>query len=575
MSLQLLHRGPDQDGDFADSRTGVYFAHRRLSIIDLSEMGRQPMTSACGRFVVVYNGEIYNHVELRKTLTDLGCVFRSGSDTEVLLHAYAQWGKDCLSRFNGMFAFALYDIPAGKVFLARDRIGEKPLYYIHRPDLFAFASEVKAFRPLKKLGFEFKLDAQQVAGFLGYMWVPDRSGTLLKDVRRLEPGQWGEYDLATRQFRVQRYWDLQIKEDVSRLRFDEAVERYEHLLDESVRIRLRADVPVAVMLSGGLDSSIIAALARKHVTDLRTYTLVFKRANSEGPFADIVARHIGSRHHELLIDTADVLKTIKDAVPFFDDLTTVDGGLVTTYAMCGLLKEQGVKVILLGEGSDEVNAGYSKFLFSKFPFTWVPSIVRNAGFYYTLSRYSIFRDGFWRHAGAVDAIAKSFRGDHLQQMTGYDIQHQLPNHLLMKVDKATMAQSVEARVPFLDPNLVEFVYSLPAEYKYKGKWFNPWALNEKYILRQVAAQHLPASIIARRKFGMMLPTGEVLADNISEIREELLGDADSPIHAFIDRKEIGKLFDPPRWPWEKVEKDWFLWKVYLLHLWSQWILRDN
>ncbi len=243
MSGALRHRGPDQDGVFASPERGVYLGHRRLSIIDLSDRGRQPMTSSCGRFVVVYNGELYNHVELRRSLIERGCSFRSASDTEVLLHAYGQWGKQCLQHLNGMFALALYDIPANKVFLARDRIGEKPLYYVHQAEVFAFASEAKALRPLRQLGLELGIDPEQVAALLGYMWVPDRSRTLLKHVQRLEPGHWGEFDLASGRFHIERYWELRVREEISRLPFGEAAETYTRMLDESVRIRLRADVP--------------------------------------------------------------------------------------------------------------------------------------------------------------------------------------------------------------------------------------------------------------------------------------------------------------------------------------------
>ncbi len=262
-------------------------------------------------------------------------------------------------------------------------------------------------------------------------------------------------------------------------------------------------------------------------------------------------------------------------MPVLDDLSTVDGGLVSTYAMCRLVREQGLKVVLLGEGSDEVNAGYERFLYSRPPFAWAPAIVRNAGFYYSMSRYPIFRRGFWRHAADVNRIVASYRGDQLQQMTGFEIQHQLPNHLLMKVDKATMAQSIEARTPFLDPALVEFAYSLPAKYKYQGDWFRPRRVNEKRILRHVATQNLPAAIVNRRKFGMLLPVGDVLADNRGTLRQELLGDADSPVHAFVSRTEIRQLFERPRLPGQTSEKEWFLWKVYMLHLWLLWWSRAD
>jgi asparagine synthase (glutamine-hydrolysing) len=570
MNTALAHRGPDRDGTFADRDAGVYLAHRRLSVVDLSDGGRQPMTSACGRFVVVYNGEIYNYLELRERLAALGATFSSASDTEVLLQAWSQWGPDCLQHLDGMFAFALYEKPAGRLFLGRDRIGEKPLYYLERPGVLAFASEVKAFKPLAGLGVDLDVDADEVASFMGFMWAPDVSRTLVRGVRRLGPGEYATFDLASRRLATRRYWTLTARGDASRLSFRDAVDTYERLLDASVRLRLRADVPVAVMLSGGVDSSLIAALARRHAPDVRTFTVVFRRPDSEGPFAKVVADRLGSRHYELLIDTGDALGAIKDAIPTFDDLSTVDGGVLSTIAMSRLVREHGVKVVLLGEGSDEVNAGYARFRFGRPPYSWLPSGMRNALFYYSMSNYPVFRRGFLRHVSRVHRTVQSTDGDPLQQMTAFEVQHQLPNHLLMKVDKATMAASVEARVPFLDPALVEFAFGLPDRFKRRGAWLRTAAPRDKVLLRAVAARHLPPEIVNRPKFGMLLPVGEIVTRHAAAIRTELLDQPSSPIFTFVGRTELDALLSGRHGGWRITEREWLVWKVYLLHLWWRW-----
>lgn len=576
MNTLIHHRGPDQDGIFTDTSAGVFLGHKRLSIVDLSDMGRQPMVSECGRFSLVFNGEIYNYLELKGILRQRGHQFQSSCDTEVLLKSFLEWGVACLQRLNGMFAFALYDQKEEKVFLVRDRIGEKPLYFSSWGSHFAFASEMKAFLALDPLGFHFQLDPLQVQRFMGFMWLPNSGATMIRQIERLQPGEIVEYDIKTKRLKREHYWELKIDPNIARMDFKQAVATYEELLDDSVRLRLQADVPVGIMLSGGLDSSIIAALAQKHTQrSVSTFTLKFDNKYSEEKYAKLVSGHIGSHHHELLIETSNLFEKLKDIIYYFDDLTTVDGGLITTILMGNVLKENGVKVILLGEGSDEINAGYGKFSFSKFPFSVLPSCVRNTAYYYAMSRYPLLKPDFFKHARFVNKAINSSPGDSLQQFTKFDLTHQLPNHLLMKVDKATMAQSLEARVPFLDHRLVEFVYNLPSKYKLQGKTFSMSSLNEKHLLKKVAAKHLPSQIIQRKKFGMMLPTSEVLRDNKEKIKEELLNSENSVVFDFVSRPEIEKLFEAPRFDFNRNENEWFLWKVFTFHLWSKRFLGTN
>ena len=430
-----------------------------------------------------------------------------------------------------MFGFCVFDRKKNKLFLARDRLGIKPMFYLQSEGTFAFASELKAFQPLRTLGFPFDLDEKQVGRFFGFTWLPNNGETMIKNVHRIKPGELVEYDLSKQEIVKTTYWELQLDSKVASMNLNEALERYEELLDDSVRLRLQADVPVGVMLSGGLDSSIISVFAQKHSRhQIRTYTLVFDHKNSENEYAKIVSDHIGTDHHELFISTKNFLPTLKETMYYFDDLSTVDGGLITTILMGAKLKESDIKVILLGEGSDEINCGYGKFMFCKFPFNVVPEILRNTAFYYAMSRYSPFRKGFFDHALYTNKILKSFPGNILQKFSRFDVEHQLPNHLLMKVDKATMAQSIEARVPFLDHRLVQFIYNLKEEFKLQGKFFDTKTVKEKYILRELANKYLPESISKRKKFGMMLPTGDVLKENFDEIKAELLDSREQLLH---------------------------------------------
>ncbi len=569
------HRGPDQDGLFCDANSNVYLGHKRLSILDLSEKGRQPMSSPCGRFTLVFNGEIYNHETLRSQLRQRGHSFRSTSDTEVLLIAFMEWGIECLNRFNGMFSFALYDQKDQCVYLARDRIGIKPLYFFKGNELFAFASEAKAFRALDFLGLDPELDTRQVQRFFGFNWLPDNQHTLIKGIQKIQPGEWLLFNAKT--FKVEQrclYWQLEEQSKYKYLDWDQALDLYDKLLNESVRLRMRADVPVGVMLSGGLDSSTIAAIAKQHTQRLHTFTLVFDHKNSEGEYARRVSQHIGSEHDELFIDTRNFMDTLRSSIGYFDDLNSTDAGLLSTRMMSRILAERGIKVVLLGEGSDEINGGYSKFAFSKFPFNWIPAFLRDTAFYFAMSRFPPWRKGFLSHARYSHKQIGAFRGDIFQQHTRYDVLYQLPNHLLMKVDKGTMAQSVEARVPFLDHNLVEFIFSIPTRYKLAGSYFSPWKVHDKYILRKLSQRYLPPEISWRKKFGMMLPVSDVLKNNRNEILEELRESPNSRLYDFVSRKEILELFDPPG-KFDLDGKDWLLWKAFLFHLWTQSFFRGH
>lgn len=569
MCQAMHHRGPDQNGRYNDSTAPISLGHQRLSIIDLSERARQPMSDESGQFQLVFNGEIYNYLQVRQNLQNLGHTFHSGSDSEVLLRSFIEWGEACLERLNGMFAFAIYDTRNKKIFIARDKIGEKPIYYLHENGVFAFASEFKSLAALRSIGFSLTLDPISVQTFFGFMWQPDSSRTMVQEIARLEPGHTLTYCLNNNSLVKKQYWRLKADPNISRLSYEDACERYGEILEESVRLRLQADVPLAVMLSGGLDSSLIAAVARPYVDKLRTFTLTFNHEKSEAQYAEIVARHLSTNHEFLHIDQSNIMAEIKDSIPYFDDLSTVDGGLITTRLACKKLKERGVRVILLGEGSDEINAGYQKFSFSKLPFSAMPPRLAFTFFYYAMSRFSPTWKGFFQNRDVGYKFLDIAENCRLQQYTRFDIEHQLPNHLLMKVDKATMSESIEARVPFLDPDLATFVFSLPAEYKLSGKWFNPWMQNEKKILRDVAKAKLPKEIIDRRKFGMMLPISDTVRSNQDEMFEEIISANSFIPENLISKNFMKKLFQPSKFGYQRTQRESFIWKLFIFSLWAK------
>jgi len=370
MATTLSYRGPDQEGYYCDER--VSLAHRRLSIIDLSENGRQPMFNEDRTVVLVFNGEIYNFQELREELEAKGHHFISRSDSEVIIHGYEEWGVESISRLRGMFAYALYDLKNRRILLARDRIGIKPLYYYHTNKKFVFASEIKAI--LEDQGVERSVNFQALYDYLGFEFVPAPQ-TMFQGIYKLPAGHYLLYE--NEEVSIKQYWDLSFSSAPTSLSFDDAVEKMREHLDFAVKSHLISDVPLGVFLSGGLDSSCIVALMRKHISgDLRTFTIGYEdKSFSELEYADIVARHCETDHHVLMLDTLRpeyVEKTLYHLDEPMTDLSTVP-----LYLLCQQAREH-VTVCLSGEGADESFAGYDRFKASRLNrwFRILPSFVR-------------------------------------------------------------------------------------------------------------------------------------------------------------------------------------------------------
>jgi len=553
MGEAIRHRGPDAGGEFLDDCIGL--AHRRLSIIDLSADGNQPMFSVDGRYVIVFNGEIYNYLELRAELEKAGTVFRSRTDTEVIIALYAAKGRACLDDLNGMFAFALWDRQEKKVLLARDRVGKKPLYYYHAGgDRLAFASEIKALLQLP--GVPRDLDPTAVVDFLKYLYVPAPK-SIFRNIHKLPAGYWLELR-AGEEPRLGQYWDV----DFSRQRsgsMEDAAEELLSLLRDATRCRMIADVPLGAFLSGGIDSSaIVALMAGVSVEKVKTCSIGFlDRGHDETPYAREVAGIFGTDHREYVV-RENLPETVLSQARFFDE-PFADSSSVPTYHVSRLARRD-VTVALAGDGGDESFGGYEKYTIDRREHQvrqLVPRPVLRllqgaalgqsgilarkvstlaggaladpaVAFYRTNSFIedeqlaALLGDGLARQVAGYDpaqhtiAAWEKVRGaDHVTGMLYTDLKTYLPDDILVKVDRMSMAHSLEVRAPLLDYRVIEFAASLPSSLKIHGS-------TKKYLLKQAFAKVLPPSIVHRRKHGFTVPLGDWFRRDLKPLAQEHL-----------------------------------------------------
>lgn len=546
MNAQIVHRGPDDDGFFVEGNVGL--AMRRLSIIDVKS-GHQPLSNEDQRLWIVYNGEIYNHRQLRDDLEAKGHHYRTHSDTESIVHLYEEYGRDCVKHLRGMFAFAIWDRRERKLFIARDRLGIKPLYYFFDGKKFLFGSEIKTILSYPGVSAEF--NPGTLAEYLAFGYISGEE-TMFRGIRKLLPGHTLELD-ERGEINILPYWDMPMggeKEHRSRKYY---VKTYRELLEQCVESHLMSDVPLGVFLSGGLDSSAVAALTtRIRKEPIETFAVGYgEDAFSELPFARQVAEHIGSKHHEVRLSREEFFRNLPQMI-WHEDEPIVWPSSVSLYSVARLARER-VTVVLTGEGSDETLAGYTRYawtlLNSRMDNVYrsvAPSVLRNlvrktieagplgATLHRKLEHTFLVRDGAsWpsfyfdnfysafsgaeesdllteearRDAG--DAYSGSMShwdhssGDLLHRLLYTDIKTYLVE-LLMKQDQMSMAASIESRVPFLDHVLVEFTASIPAEYSIQG-------LAGKHILKSAVDDLLPHSIVYRKKMGFPTPWAYWLA----------------------------------------------------------------
>lgn len=538
----MTHRGPDDAGEWWSSDGRLGLAHRRLSIIDVSPAGHQPMHDATGALTLVFNGEIYNFGELREQLIGKGHVFRSHSDTEVILAAYREWGVECLSRLNGMFAFALYDARQQAVFLARDRAGEKPLFYHRDGGVLRFSSELKALLADPTLPRQIEPAALDCYLAMGY--VPgDRC--MLQGFNKLPPAHALLFDLQTGKTKVWRYWQLpELNAALPQGPVDEAalLDELEALLEDAVRRQLVADVPVGVLLSGGVDSSLITAMAVRASSQVQTFTIGFPGHGKldETEHARLIARRFGTRHTELMAEpaTADLIPRLARQ---FDE-PMVDSSMIPTFLVSQLVR-QHCTVALGGDGGDELFGGYghySRLLWMQSRARLIPRPLRRglsvaagrllpiglkgrnwlqglrvdlhcglpliASYFDAITRRRLMsgQDGWHSMAEGVMKGRVPVQPDLLQRATRMDFQNYLPEDILVKVDRASMLNSLEVRAPLLDYRLIEFAFGrVPSHLKATGH-------DKKILLKRLTARVLPPEFDRQRKQGFSIPLAEWL-----------------------------------------------------------------
>ncbi len=553
----IRHRGPDDEGIFIDGRVGLGF--RRLSIVDIAT-GHQPMTNEDGSLHITYNGEIYNHAEFRPLLEARGHTYRTHSDTETILHLYEEYGDDCVNHLRGMFAFAIWDERKRELFIARDRLGVKPLYYVHVDDgSLYYGSEIKTLIEAGAIKPQINFDA--LPDYLANH-APSGEQTLFQGVNRLLPGhtmRWRDGDVQIRSF-----WDVSFEKDKANGWSDEAyIAQWTELFRESVRLRLMSDVPLGMFLSGGIDSSAIAAMMSGMVDDpIKTFSVAFEeREANELEYARLVAETFKTNHHEIVV-SADQFFAALPKLVWHEDEPLAHPSSVALYFV-SLLASQHVKVVLTGEGSDEMLAGYGRYRKTVYNLTlgaryqsltpaFLKTAVRNqieglsggSKIRQKLSRTflslepdieTIYFDNFAvfprsmqtellteetrgriglidPYAGVRKALAQTNATSLLDQLLYADIKTYL-HELLMKQDQMSMAASVESRVPFLDHKLVEFTCSLPEHLKLRG-----WTT--KYILRKSMQKVLPQQILSRRKMGFPVPVGAWFRGAYSSVLDE-------------------------------------------------------
>ncbi len=595
----LSHRGPDDAGHF--SCDYINFAQSRLSILDLSNAGHQPMfyepsTGACSEkfhsnYVenahcgIVFNGEIYNFLELKKELSGAGYVFKTECDTELVLAAYTAWGTNCVKRFNGMWAFCIFDRNLNQLFLSRDRLGIKPLYYYAQKE-FIFGSELKVFLEFPQ--FSKNIDTQSLDFFFTFQFTPPEK-TILKDVKKLSPGTNLLYDLQKKQIlNIEQYWKLCFEQ--KRISIPEIKEQIKYYLNDSVRIRMMSDVPVGAFLSGGIDSSIIVQYMRKHVARLKTFSVGFDYKDfNETQWSRQVAAIFDTEHTEIICNHSHVKLLIEKLPQYFDD-PFGDQSAIPTFLVSQIAAKE-ISVVLSGTGGDELFGGYRRhyeFLVLQ-EMMKLPSTAKKiiSSFYKLISNDKagklgillaakdyrmlylqlfshLFRnqDDLKQQKFPLATLLKYFYDtDLLSSVLSFDQQIYLPDDLLMKEDRATMANSLEGRLPFLDYRLVELANSLPANVKIRHG-------ETKWILKKAFEDILPANILYRKKQGFGLPVKHYFRNELKDFVRERIFDFSK--FNYFDKNELMKLWNLHQS--EKFDYSPLFWNILMFNCWyEKWI----
>ena len=606
----LSHRGPDASGVWNSDDNKVTFGHTRLSVIDLSEAANQPFHSSDGRYVVVYNGELYNHLEIRKKIhvpevtnqvvaSSAGLshepetvnIFRTKSDTESLLAAYQQWGPACLDRFNGMFAFAIYDKRDQALFLARDHMGIKPLFWYKDDDTFAFASEIKALTTIPAIKSKLTINSRAISRFLhlGYIPAPD---TIYTEIKKFPQGHYAIID-KTLDVTFRKWWSAE--EQIEPQIFEDelkAMDKLQELVEDAVHKRLLADVSVGSFLSGGIDSSLVSAVAQRFSDKpFKTFNIGFEDQKfDESVYARKVAAVIGSDHHEYRLTEQEAMARLLDILPTYDE-PFADSSAIPMMLISELAAKE-VKVVLTGDGGDELFHGYGMYAWaSRLGSVEKRFIARSLS--YPLRKFGNSR---WKRIGRLMNVdgrkvrshifsqeQHLFDQRELQQLltsfsidqaNGYedpevkrnlnpaekqalfDLTCYLPDDLLVKVDRATMKYGLEARVPLLDKQIISFALNVdPSLKKYN-----------KYLLKQVLYKYLPAHLFERPKWGFGVPLGKWLKRDLKYLVDDYLNKEKIEASGFVNYQMVSEYLNR-----YKKGEDYIynrLWSLIILHMWS-------
>lgn len=599
MISNIAYRGPDGIGQICLEPDNIAFGHRRLSILDITDAGKQPMVSASGRYWLTYNGEIYNYLEIRAELESLGIIFRSASDTEVLLNAYEQWGAACLSRLMGMYAFAIWDREKRELFAARDRLGIKPLYYAETSHGIVFASEIKSILAVRNNSGQ--VDVNLIDAYMDFGYVPGED-TLHKGIKRLLPGHtltWRDQHTE-----VKQYWDLNF-DQTAREGISESAEKVTSLLKDSIALHLRSDVPLGVFLSGGLDSSAVVALLSPGAgSGLKTFSVAynFGPEYDETPYARQVSKAFSTDHHEVYVTPKQFVDFVPSYIWHMDEPVT-EAAAISLYFVSKLAREN-VVVCLSGEGSDELFAGYDFYKYNlaiekargllgggivgnlariarmTTRFAKVRKYLelasqpleqryRGISSYERRKKNSLYSESFGHQAAQGHDQCNAFiqqlftlskQWTPLNRMLYFDTKTWLVDDLLIKADRMSMANSIELRVPFLDHRLVEYAATLPERYKINGS-------DTKFILKKSLEGQLPANIIRRRKMGFPTPLETMLRRELFDYAHDTLVSEQAMSRGYFDRGAVRKLLLDHRSGAAKNHRE--IWQLLVLEEWHR------
>jgi len=565
----IKHRGPDQGGFYFDEK--ISLGHRRLAILDLSEKGKQPMTTSDGNFIIVFNGEIYNYKEIKDSLLKKGYKFKSTSDTEVLLYGYKEWGKDILGRLNGQFAFAVYNKEKQEIFLARDRTGINPLYYYFKDGKFIFGSELKV---ILESGIKKDIDKFSLNYYLMYGYTP-RERSIIKGAFKLLPASYLVFSLKENKI-VERnkYWDFELENKIKDE--DEAKKLILKQLEKSVKARMMGDVPIGAFLSGGVDSSAVVAMMSKFTDSLNTFSVKFDYADfDESKYARIISDKFKTNHHEIEFSARDVKELIPELIHRYDE-PFADPSMIPMFLVSKIAREK-VVVALSGDGADELFGGYSSYLVYKIINLqrYCPKFLFKLGYFIVKKlnspkllklkkflgiglldnslKYGEFRSFLYRDEFKMvsdDNPEDYYReyvgafgvdGDYLQQATNIDIRNYMTDNCLVKVDRASLGNSLESRPPMLDSNMVKLAVKISSDLKIKGK-------ETKYVLKKALEGVLPNEVLYRAKKGFGVPLKYYLKGELRQLVDKYV--IDYRKHNFYKDdiiKEIKRVMNQEEW----------------------------